>query len=212
MALCAAIAPSGRIGVPGQATSSAGRALADSTTGGASLPQAATRARGDPGTGDRRLGLVLPSGAQPQLRQQLMLGSANYPASVDLSQWAPPVGNQGQVGSCAAWALGYYLRGWYANKYGNYPAASPGGFSAMFVYNLATGGQDNGSTFEGDLGRAAVVWYRHSCRLHAGRLRLCGSADCVRGTECFAVQDSELDQYIRWIHHGRLDQAAPVRR
>ena len=35
------------------------------------------------------------------------LGSGNLPASVDLSEYLPPVRNQGNYGTCVAWALGY---------------------------------------------------------------------------------------------------------
>jgi len=37
-------------------------------------------------------------------------GSLNVPASVDLSAYFPPVGNQGSSGTCVAWAAGYYQR------------------------------------------------------------------------------------------------------
>ena len=33
--------------------------------------------------------------------------------SVDLSDEMPPVGDQGQQGSCAAWAIGYYQKTHY---------------------------------------------------------------------------------------------------
>src|SRR5205085_8089199 len=35
------------------------------------------------------------------------------PTSVDLSQNAPAIGDQGQVGSCAPWAIGYGILGHY---------------------------------------------------------------------------------------------------
>lgn len=40
----------------------------------------------------------------------LLFGSGSLPSRVDLSQYMPPVGNQGQTGTCVAWALGYYQR------------------------------------------------------------------------------------------------------
>ncbi len=43
------------------------------------------------------------------------------PASVDLSSNAPPVGNQGQVNSCVAWAEDYSMRGYYAKRDSYYP-------------------------------------------------------------------------------------------
>jgi hypothetical protein len=40
--------------------------------------------------------------------------SAVTPTSVDLRAGAPPVGDQGNVGSCVAWSIGYSLTGYYA--------------------------------------------------------------------------------------------------
>lgn len=41
--------------------------------------------------------------------------SENLPPSVDLSMYLPPIGDQGQYGTCTAWAIGYNLRtGMYA--------------------------------------------------------------------------------------------------
>src|SRR3989442_1386843 len=63
------------------------------------------------------------------------------PASVDLSQSNPPVGDPGSVASCASWATGYYLRGWYARRDGYYPAGGPGGtgsFAPMYLYSQIT--------------------------------------------------------------------------
>jgi hypothetical protein len=45
----------------------------------------------------------------------LVAQNASLPNSVDLSQWDPPVGDQGQVGSCVSWAVGYYYRYWLRN-------------------------------------------------------------------------------------------------
>ncbi|MBO0933841.1 C1 family peptidase [Fibrella aquatilis] len=36
--------------------------------------------------------------------------SGNLPASVDLSQYLPPIGDQGQYGTCVAWATAYYAK------------------------------------------------------------------------------------------------------
>lgn len=74
---------------------------------------------------------------------------SDLPPSVDLSYWDPPVGDQGSVGSCVAWATGYNLRGWYANRDSGYPVD---GFAPMSVYSrivsLYDQGQDAGATLE----------------------------------------------------------------
>jgi hypothetical protein len=54
------------------------------------------------------------------------------PPSADVSQFAPPVGDQGQIGDCTTWAVGYGLSGWLANK-----AGLNGGnnlFAPMFIF------------------------------------------------------------------------------
>lgn len=40
----------------------------------------------------------------------LFLGNGNIPAKHDISQYLPPIGDQGQYGTCVAWALGYNLK------------------------------------------------------------------------------------------------------
>jgi hypothetical protein len=71
----------------------------------------------------------------------------SFPASVNISQWAPYVGDQGQVNSCVAWAVGHSLFGWYANYNGYTDAGTKGtGMQApMYIYAQIAKGQDNGS-------------------------------------------------------------------
>jgi hypothetical protein len=53
------------------------------------------------------------------------------PASFSLKSHAVPIGNQGDVGSCVAWAVDYGMLGWYANQ-----AAMAGPpFQPMYVYS-----------------------------------------------------------------------------
>src|SRR3954449_6444863 len=63
------------------------------------------------------------------------------PTSVDLSQNAPAIGDQGQVGSCAPWAIGYGILGYYAKTQPH--AGAP--FAALSLYNIVNGGVDGGS-------------------------------------------------------------------
>ncbi|HET6865009.1 MAG TPA: C1 family peptidase [Solirubrobacteraceae bacterium] len=73
--------------------------------------------------------------------------AAALPASVDLTSFAMPVGNQGPVGSCAAWAADYSALGYWENKQG----IPGGGLAPMYTYSQLTGGHDVGSTIEGNL-------------------------------------------------------------
>ncbi len=92
---------------------------------------------------------------------------ATLPAQVDLSatQWFPPIGSQGQQGSCASFATGYYCKTYQEAKEHNWDLTSAvwtGGadncsitaayqgkvMSPAFVYNLINGGEDVGSDLE----------------------------------------------------------------
>jgi len=76
------------------------------------------------------------------------------PASVDLSLNAPPVGDQGQVNSCVAWAEDYSMRGYYAKRDGYYPAGgnpATGSFEPMYTYAQLAKGQNVGTYMDDHL-------------------------------------------------------------
>lgn len=81
-----------------------------------------------------------------------MISHRGLPSSVDWSSKMPPVGNQGQQGSCVAWASGYAMKSFYERverKWG-YDSPVQGGqgkhvFSPAFIYNQINGGRDQGS-------------------------------------------------------------------
>src|SRR5579883_1676749 len=109
-------------------------------------------------TGPKRFGLGLDaatvgaadaslSATQPSAAPAAGASTVGAPPSVDLSQYDPPVGNQGQVNSCGSWATGYTLLGWYANKYG--VGGAP--YAPMYVYSQLTGGRNIGTTLPGNL-------------------------------------------------------------
>ena len=91
------------------------------------------------------------------------------PASVDLTPWAVPAGDQGQIGSCASWTVGYTISGWYAKKQGQ--LGHP--YAPLFLYTQQTNGQGGGAwgtTFYGNLstemnGGVSLIrlrqWRRH---------------------------------------------------
>ncbi len=64
------------------------------------------------------------------------------PAAVDLTRYDEKVGDQGQVGSCAAWAIGYGMMGWFARSQGH--AGAP--YAPMYGYSQVDGGNDGGSS------------------------------------------------------------------
>jgi len=75
-------------------------------------------------------------------RLRFALAGAVVPDSVDLTATAVPAGNQGPYGSCAAYAVGYSMAGWYAKTSGQYGVP----FEPMYLYsqthanNTPTGG------------------------------------------------------------------------
>lgn len=56
---------------------------------------------------------------------------AGLPGSVDLTTGRVPTGDQGQIGSCVAWAIDYAMLGWYSRKTGK--AGQP--FHPMYTYS-----------------------------------------------------------------------------
>ncbi|MCB1317588.1 MAG: hypothetical protein KDK27_16605, partial [Leptospiraceae bacterium] len=81
------------------------------------------------------------------------------PSSADLSSKFPPVGNQGQQGSCVAWSTGYALKSYHEKVERNWAFDSPvsGGqgnrvFSPAYIYNQINGGRDGGSYIHDALG------------------------------------------------------------
>jgi hypothetical protein len=66
--------------------------------------------------------------------------------SVDLSGQMPPVGDQGQQGSCTAWAVAYYQKThyeWLEHHWND--SLTSHQFSPAFIYNQINGGADQGS-------------------------------------------------------------------
>ncbi len=145
-----------------------GAARADDNNPGG-FPAAAQQATGMPSDGMYGTGADIdPSGdaLHTTITVQTHISSVGVPpltgdqlpGRADLSAYNPPVGAQGGVGSCASWAIGYYLAGWWARAGGYYPAAvaaGPGGFAPMYLYSQISAtkshGQDNGSTLDDNL-------------------------------------------------------------
>ena len=73
-------------------------------------------------------------------------GMPNLPTAVDLSTQMPPVGNQGQQGSCVAWAIGYYDKThaeWVEHQWND--STTDHQTSPAFVYNQINAGRDGGA-------------------------------------------------------------------
>ena len=68
--------------------------------------------------------------------------STPVPAAVDLSRFDPKVADQGMVNSCAAWAVGYGMLGWFAGSQGHTGAP----FAPMYAYSQLTTPRDTGAS------------------------------------------------------------------
>jgi hypothetical protein len=73
--------------------------------------------------------------------QEVKADAIDAPASVDLTPYAMPVGNQGSVGSCAAWATDYAAMGYWENRQG----IDGGGLAPMYTYSQLVGGRNVGT-------------------------------------------------------------------
>jgi Papain family cysteine protease len=112
----------------------AGAQAASSLTPGASLG----------GLPNHGLGAAKPATikrASSALSARLRAQAADLPASVDLTAYAQPPGDQGSVGSCAAWATDYTALGYWENKQG----ISGGGLAPMYTYSQLVHGQNVGT-------------------------------------------------------------------
>ena len=79
-------------------------------------------------------------------------GITALPASVDWSAKEPPVGSQIPLGSCTAWATGYYYKTFQEGKEHNWDVGySFHQFSPDFIYNQLNGGKDNGISIQSAL-------------------------------------------------------------
>ncbi len=81
------------------------------------------------------------SAASPAVATVVQPTAASLPASVSLIAYAEPVGDQGQVGSCAAWATDYSALGWWMRRDGIAGSA----LAPMYTYSQIVDGQDVGS-------------------------------------------------------------------
>ncbi len=81
---------------------------------------------------------VMPANIQIKSAQAL-------PSSVDLSTspYFPPIGDQGEMGSCVAWATTYYQFTFAANKLNNITSTKSTAYSPSWIYNWLNNGIAN---------------------------------------------------------------------
>ncbi len=86
-------------------------------------------------------------------------GNTTLPTSYDLTNYFPAIGNQGQYGTCVAWACGYYLRTYMYARIMGYTAANLNDDSRIFspkdlfwaIPNSKKSANCNGTTFQAAL-------------------------------------------------------------
>ncbi len=100
------------------------------------------------GDGTHYLGLNRSDGVGFQ-KLTMSSSASQLSLSVDLSAQLPPVGDQGQQGSCVAWASSYYYKSWSEKQEHSWDLNNAYyQYSPSFVYNQINGGKDNGSKFQ----------------------------------------------------------------
>lgn len=145
------LALAGPVSAAGAPASTAAPASRATVAGPLTPPAAALHANGMPSGnihGLNALGYLPSAAASADAPAPSVAGPASLPGSVDLSQYNPPVGNQNPLNSCVSWAVGYYLRGWYAKRDGYYPAGGPdgnGSYAPMYLYSQLVHGQNVGT-------------------------------------------------------------------
>jgi hypothetical protein len=87
---------------------------------------------------------VAPKRVAASTAQKLQAQATTLPASVDLTAFAPPAGDQGQVGSCAAWATDYTALGYWENVQG----VAGGRLAPMYTYSQLVHGQNVGTAID----------------------------------------------------------------
>lgn len=68
------------------------------------------------------------------------------PEEFDLSEFLPPVGDQGQLASCSSWAVSYYLKSFQEYLENGEAYSSTTTFSPSFTYNQLTMGECGGTS------------------------------------------------------------------
>lgn len=101
------------------------------------------------------------TGSAPRVHAASITADAaiTLPVSADISQYNPPVADQGDTNACVAWVTAYYMRGWYARRDGDYPSGGPdgaGSFAPMYLYSQLAKGQNTPISFDDALGMLAV--------------------------------------------------------
>lgn len=85
------------------------------------------------------------------------------PAQLLLTQYLPPIGNQGAQGSCVAWSTAYYMYTYEVARQLRFTPEQFGSpkfeFSPAYIYNQANGGKNAGLTFT----QAFTVLRDHGC-------------------------------------------------
>ncbi|MFI5930956.1 IPT/TIG domain-containing protein [Actinoplanes sp. NPDC051494] len=84
------------------------------------------------------VGGLLPSTGRTVARSTGVRALEVLPAGVDLREYAPAVGDQGQIGACVAWSIGYSIMGYWSNR--TQGAGAPYAPLYLYMRNVAKGG------------------------------------------------------------------------
>lgn len=73
------------------------------------------------------------------------------PETFDLSEFLPPVGNQGELGSCSSWATSYYMKSFQEKIQSGLPYSDTTLLSPSYTYNQLTNDECGGTSIPATL-------------------------------------------------------------
>ena len=86
--------------------------------------------------------------------------TTSLPSSVDVSALMPPVGDQGSLGSCVAWSVGYYGKTYEVRREKGWDqTVNTHIFSPTFLYTMINNGVDSGA----QISNAAKILINNGC-------------------------------------------------
>lgn len=135
------------------------------------------------------------------------------PAKVDYSSKMPPVGDQGNQGSCVAWAAGYYYKGYQEAKDWGWSVTYSGNlFSPAFIYNQINGGQDGGAyinkAFEllqikGDCREKHMTYNENDYTTQPNATQI-KNASYYKAEYVYSISDGDVPSLKNWLASGDL--------
>lgn len=161
-----------------------------------------------PATAQQSYGRGLGAAPSSAEKMRSLTGTPEFrsflPEVVDLSAFFPVPGDQGQQGSCTAWATGYAARAYYAAAVEQRRITSPQSIpSPAYIYNLIVGVP--GDCASGSANEYALEVLKYGALSLADMPYDDGKCDFPTDAQITAATDFRIKDYLK-VDHTRLDQ------